>query len=333
MVYNLFMKRYLLFLSSFLIGIVLFVWVIKFVGWKEIKNAFSVFKWREGLLILLLTFALLLTSMWKWKEVLKGMGINLSYFSFLNPFFAGYSIIYLAPMIMFGGETFRVYFLKEKNSVPLEKGAASVIADRVLDITTNLLIVVLGLGLFIFKIGLLPKKWTIFLGGSFLFWLAGIVFFYVKTFKKESMVRTFLNLLRIGGNNKKPFQFEKEIFDFFKLKKTAFWKGLGLAFLEELIIFLRTSLLVLFLVGKFDPLSVFAIEGFTYLITMVPIPASLGSHEAIQAFAFNSLGFGAGVGATFTLILRGSELVFVIFGLAILYKIGLNLVKKLFKID
>jgi uncharacterized protein (TIRG00374 family) len=327
------MRRFFLSLISLLIGIVLFIWVIKFIGWEKIKISFSVFKWWEGFLILLLTFSLLLTSMWKWKEVLKGMGVNLPFFSFFQPFFAGYSIIYLAPMVMFGGETFRIYFLKEKNSVPLEKGAASVIVDRVLDITTNLLIVVLGMGFFIFRIGLLPKNWTIFLGGSFLFWLAGITFFYFKTFKKESMVWTFLRLIKIGENDQKPFQFEKEIFEYFRLKKAAFWKGLGLAFLEEIIIFLRTSLLVFFLMKKVDSISILAIEGFTYLITMVPIPASLGTHEAIQAFAFNSLGYGAGTGATFTLILRGTELVFVFLGLVILYKIGLTLVKRLFKIE
>jgi uncharacterized protein (TIRG00374 family) len=327
------MKKFLPLLISLLIGIILLAWVIKFIGWEKIKIAFSVFKWWEGLLILLLTSALLLTSMWKWKEVLKGMGVDLPFFSFFQPFFAGYSIIYLAPMVMFGGETFRIYFLKEKNSVPLEKGAASVIVDRVLDITTNILIVVLGLGFFIVKIALLPRNWAIFLGGSFLFWLAGITFFYVKTFKKESMARTFLNLIKIGNSNQNPFQFEKEIFDYFKLKKATFWKGVGLAFLEEIIIFLRTWLLVFFLIKRIDPFSVLAIEGFSYLITMVPIPASLGSHEAIQAFAFGSLKLGANFGATFILILRGTELIFVLLGLVILYRIGLVLVKRLFKID
>jgi len=328
------MKRYLLFLISLLIGIALLIWVIKFIGWDEIKSAFSVFKWWEGLLILLLTFALLMTSMWKWKEVLKGMEIDLPFSSFFQPFFAGYSIIYLAPMVMFGGESFRVYFLKEKKSVPFEKGAASVIVDRVLDITTNLFIVILGMSFFIFKIGLLPKNWTFFLGGSFLFWLIGISFFYFKTIRRESMARTFLNLFKIGQeNNNKPFQFEKEIFDFFRIKKPAFWKGMGLAFLEEAIIFLRTFLLIFFLIKKIDPFSVLAIEGFSYLITMVPIPASLGSHEAIQAFAFNSLKLGANFGATFILILRGAELVFVFLGLIILSRIGLVLVKRLFKID
>jgi hypothetical protein len=140
-------------------------------------------------------------------------------------------------------------------------------------------------------------------------------------------------LIKIGENDQKPFQFEKEIFEYFRLKKAAFWKGLGLAFLEEIIIFLRTSLLVFFLMKKVDSISILAIEGFTYLITMVPIPASLGTHEAIQAFAFNSLGYGAGTGATFTLILRGTELIFVFLGLVILYKIGLTLVKRLFKIE
>jgi len=65
---------------------------------------------------------------------------------------------------------------------------------------------------------------------------------------------------------------------------------------------------------------------------MIPIPADLGSHEAIQAFAFNSLGFSASAGTAFALITRGAELILAMFGIMVLFHLGLELMKNtLFK--
>ncbi|KPJ57431.1 hypothetical protein AMJ49_00640 [Parcubacteria bacterium DG_74_2] len=319
------MKKFLLFLISLLIGVILFIWVINYVGWQEIKKAFSVFTGWQGMVILFLTFLLMLTGVWKWKVVLKSNGVDISFSDLFQPYFAGFSIMYLMPIMLLGGETLRAYFLKEKKSVSWSKGMASVIVDRILDWTTNLIIVFFGMSFFLFKIGLPPQKLAIIFGGTFLFWLIGICFFYFKAFKKESMLKIFLRAFNFGKKDNQPLEFEKEIFNFFKIKKISFWRGLGLAFLEELIVFLRAGLLILFLGKAIDPLSVLSIDSFSYLATMIPIPASLGSHEVLQAFAFNALRLGAGFGTTFTLILRGAEIILVFFGIGILLKMGLKI--------
>ena len=46
------------FLLSLLIGIFLFIWVIKFVGWPEIKQAFLVFTGWQGIAILFVSLLL-----------------------------------------------------------------------------------------------------------------------------------------------------------------------------------------------------------------------------------------------------------------------------------
>ena len=94
----------------------------------------------------------------------------------------------------------------------------------------------------------------------------------------------------------------------------------------------RVWFLIIFLGKEISTLSALSILGFTYLAVMIPIPTALGSHEAIQTFAFGSLGLGASTATAFTMIVRGAELIIALTGVAILFQIGIILLKEaLFK--
>ena len=93
--------------------------------------------------------------------------------------------------------------------------------------------------------------------------------------------------------------------------------------------YFRTWLLILFLGKEISGLPVFSILGFTYLAVMVPIPTALGSHEAIQTFAFNSLGLGLPTATAFTMIIRGAELLIALVGVIILLRLGVIFLKNL----
>lgn len=321
------MKKFLLFLFSLLIGIGLFSWIIRTVGWQEIKEAFLVFTGWQGMAILGLTILMALVGTWKWKEILKGGGTEISFRNLLKPYLSGFSIMYLFPLMMLGGEIFRGYILKEKNGVPWSKGMASVIIDRILEWTANLVVVFFGVLFFLFTIGFPPIKLGIIFGGVFLLFTAAVTFFYFKSFKRESMVRFF-----IRRDSNQPLEVEKEIFNFFKPKEKSMWKGFGLSFLRAGIMFIRAWLLIFFLGKNIGALLALSILGFSYLAVMIPIPAAIGSHEAVQAFAFNSLGLGAGVGTAFTMLIRGAELIIALAGIFILFRLGIDLLKNtLFK--
>lgn len=326
------MKKLPLLLASFFIGLSLFAYVIKFVGWENVKKSLLVFTGWQGLVILFLTLFWILVANWKWKEILKSEGIDIPFFSLFKPYLAGFSVLYLFPTFLLGGEFFRGYILKKKYSLSWSKGMASVFIDRILDWTANLIIVFLGTGFFLLKIGFLPKRLAWIFGITFLFWLIGISFFYFKVFKKESIARFFLRLFNYKYTNSEPLEIEKEIFNFFKSNRVQLWKGIGLAFLEEAIILLRISVLLSFFGIQISLLPVLSISGFSYLATMIPIPASLGIHDAIQTFAFNSLGLGTGTGAAFTLIIRGAELILALIGLFFFFRLGFKFTEEnLFK--
>lgn len=325
------MRKFLLFLISLLAGTGLFFWIGKIVGWQEIKNAFSVFTGWQGLVIFGLTLLTILVGNWRWQEILKAGRTNISFGELLRIYLASFSVRFLAPIILLGSELFQGYALKQRNSLSWSKAAASVIIDRILEWTANLVIIFFGVLFFLLMIGLPPIKLMIIFGGVFLFFTVGITYFYFKTFKRESIAKFFGKFFNHRADAQ-PFQVEKEIFDFFKIKKMAMWKGFVLSFFRVGVMFLRSWLLIIFLGKNIGGLAALSVLGFTYLAVMIPIPAALGSHEAIQAFAFNSLGLGLGMATAFTMIIRGAELLTALIGIIILYRLGTILFQRaLFK--
>jgi len=323
------MKKFLLFLVSLLVGIGIFIWIGKTVGWQEIKNAFLVFTGWHGLAILGLTLLIMLIGNWKWKEILRGENVKISFRNLLNPYLAGFSLMFLAPILLLAGEFFRGYVLKEKNAIPWSKGMASVFIDRILEWTANLVVIFFGVLFFLLMIGFPSMKLVIIFGGVFLFFAGGISYFYLNTFRRKSIARFILKTLGLKnfGQGNAILETEKEIFDFFKPKRKSMWKGFGLSFLRAAAMYLRAWLLILFLGKSISALPALSILGFTYLAAMIPIPTALGSHEAIQIFAFNSLGLSFSTATAFTMIIRGAELIVALVGVVILYRLGIDLIR------
>jgi len=319
------MKKLSLFLISFLIGLALFAWVINFVGWEEIKKAVLVFTGWQGLTIFILTLILFLEINWKWKEILKTEGINIPFFDLFKANLASFSVTYFFPTFLLGGEFLRGYILKKKYNISWSKGMASVFIDRILDWTTNLIVVFIGISFFLLKISILPKKLSIIIGLTFLFWVIGTIFFYTMAFKKQSIVKFFLKSSGYKNQNNRLLETEKDTILFFKPKQVKFWKIFGIALLEEFIILLRIFIFVIFFGKKFNLLYTLPISGFSYLATIIPIPASLGIQDALQALAFNALGLGASLGTAFTLIIRATEVIMALMGILFLLRFGIKL--------
>jgi uncharacterized protein (TIRG00374 family) len=319
-------KNLLLFLISLFVGIALFVWIYNIIGWEEIEKTFSLFNLRQGFVIFLLTLTITLIGTWKWQEVLKKENERISFFDLFESYLVGFSIVFLAPIIFFGGEILKSYFLKERKLVSWSKGITSLIIDRVLEWTINLIIILLGVLFFLYTIGFPPKNLAIILGVLFLIVFTIIASFYFKVVRRESVAETITGLF--GHRFKeKPLEIEKMIFNFFKTENKTMWKVASLSFLRTIIMYIRAWFLISFLGKEVSIFSVLSILGFNLLAITIPIPAALGSHEAVQVFAFNSLGLEAPVATAFTNIIRVTELVLALIGLVILVRSGIIIFK------
>jgi uncharacterized protein (TIRG00374 family) len=324
------MKKILFFFFSLVIGIVLLFGVVKFVGWGEISSAFRIFASWQGMVIIVLTGLMLFFGMWKWKVILKDQGYDISNKKLTFPYLAGFSLIYLFPMVVMGGEIFRSYVIKEKFGVPWKQGIISVAIDKILEGTAFLIAILAGIIYFFFEIGLPPKNLAILLGSVVLVLVLGTGFFYLRSFRKKSIASVFLG--KISRNkfiNGEILEIEKEIFKFFKLTGSAFWQGLVLAFLRVGITWFRCWILIVFLGKTIGFLPALSILGFYYIALFIPIPTALGTHEIIQVFSFTALEIGANIAPSFTMIQRGSEVILAILGLVIFLRLGIGLLQTL----
>jgi uncharacterized protein (TIRG00374 family) len=319
------MKKILLFFLSLAVGIVLFFVVVKTVGWEEVKEALKIFTGWHGLLIILLSFLVVAVGTWRWKAILEDLDVRMPMRRLFGPYLAGFSLMFLIPVLIWGGETLRSYALKREHSISWPKGMASVIIDRILEWSVNLVVILSGGLFFIFKMGLPSKELSIIFGAVFLVLFLFIFFFYFKSARKESIVRFFL-----FSRKNQPFEVEQEIYSFFRFRKVSAWKALAVSFLRAAIMGFRSWILIIFLGKSIAFMPVLSVLGFTYLAAMIPIPASLGSHEAIQTYAFGALGVGTAAATGFAMIIRTAELIVALFGLVVLFRFGVSLIKNIF---
>lgn len=320
------MKKALFFLISLLIGIGLLALTANFIGWEEIISAFKFFSFKAGIIILSLTILTNLIRSLRWKTILKSQGYDIPFLRILEYYLSGGAISFFMPMVLFGGEIFRGYDLKEKYSVPWSKSIASVIIDRISEFTVYIIATVLGIVFFVANADLPSNKISI---SIFLFSFAIITLisiFYFKSFKKESILHFFLKKLKAETSDsaETAIEVEKEVFHYFKPNKKAMWQGLALSFLVELSLLARSFLVILFLGKNINILLAVSIGAFSSLAVLLPIPAAIGSHEMVQSFVFTALGLGAGTGAAYVLVLRGAEFALALIGLFLFFKFGIQ---------
>jgi uncharacterized membrane protein YbhN (UPF0104 family) len=306
------MKRILFLLASLSFGIILFIFVVRFIGWNNFILAFQSFTGVNGLAILGLTFLMMLVAILKWQQIIESQGCQISITALIRPFLVAHSVNYLMPTVPFGSEIVRGYI-------------SSAFVDRILEITAHVIMAFFGIIYFLLKIGMPPRNLAIILGGGFLLALIPMSLFYFKSFKKESLVKFFIK----KSGRSIILNVEEEIFNFFNVKKIFFWRGLIMAFLRDIISLLRTFFVIVFLGKSLGFFSTFSIFSFSTLAQFFPIPAALGSLEIVQIFVFGKLGLGAGTATAFTMIVRGAELFFAFLGLFVFFSFGVELLKKL----
>jgi uncharacterized protein (TIRG00374 family) len=324
-------KQQLLVIFSFILGLAIFLWLGRIIGWEKIGEAFAVFTGWQGLAIIALTFLIVIIGNLRWKEILEDAEVHVPFWDLFRIYLGGYAMMYLLPTLVWGGEAFRMYGLSKEKKIPWQKTFSSVVIERILEWTVNIIVIVLGVLAFIFykyKTRLPAPEILLIFGLAFAFFVFIITYFYVEALGRKSIIRRILKRFfkKEVGDGHSLVIAENEIFNFFQFNNISFGKGLVLSVLRALAMQLRAWLLIIFLgasIGFWPALSVLS---FSYISSLVPIPASLGSHEAMQMFAFTAMALPASMATAFTLIIRAAEIVVSSLGLVFIIRTGFNLV-------
>ena len=323
------MKKILIFLFSLIVGSIIFGLVMDKIGWKSLVLTLSTFNGLGGFVVILLTFLMALVGILRWHFILKTQGYNLSFWGLTQIWIAGFAISYVTPVALYGGEVFRSYSLKKKYDIPWHKNIASIVVETLLEATFLLQFLVFGLLSFFVLFGFPPQKIGLLIGMTILVLFIVLSFFYFKSYKGESMIKGILGLVGIKKLKKGVLllDVEKEVFRFFRPGKKYIWQGLSLSFLRYFLSFLRCWFLIYFLGGGLNILKSAAILSSVKLSYAIPIPAALGSLEAIQTAIFPLLGLKARMGTAFSLLFRSADMIICVLGIAFLIKLSFNIIK------
>ena len=313
-------------------GIILFAVAIEKIGVENLLATLLTLAWWKVLAIIGITLLIVLVSVIRWKIIIKGLGMEIKWRKVISAWIVGATFSYLTPVVFFGGEPLRAYFLKNNSEIPWSKNIASIVSDKVLELMTNLAIMILGVS-FLFSRVAIPFKIKLIT----ILMIAGLLgmgcFFLYKTFRRKGFFSSIFKSLGIDKFKKVKKmkggieETENEISYFFKNCKKALVISVILSLAKGLLMVARYWVIILCLGGIIGFSQTLSVVGTTFLVYFLPIPAALGIHEVSQAFMFQLIGLGVGLGIASSVTLRCTELLMALVGIVVLIVFGWGILK------
>lgn len=321
------MKKFLFF--STIIAIALFAFVLLKAGIKEtFVVASTLSSWQLLFIFFLFLFAFFLGTK-RLGIILKTKNHSLDFASLFFAKSIGYAFSYITPFAKIGGEPMKAYFLKKEKNIPHSDGLSSVITDKIIDITSGLFLVILGIFYLLFNYAI-PNETIYQIMIPVAFFILLLYFFYFKTMRREGFLtalfkRTGIEKLRIIKKHRfNIIAIESGISHFFVENKKESSLAFFLSLLEQTIFIFIFFLLVNFFGFKISIMQSLLIFTFWALSSIFPLPAALGVREGFEAFLFYTLGMNASIGVATILVIRMIELLFVALGILIFSFFGLK---------
>ena len=325
------MKKLLTVILSLLLGLLLLAYVIANVGLSDIFKAFEMLSFYKYLLVFGFFFTIYLIILARWGIILNAMGYHVPFARLLSLRLSEWAIGYITPFSRLGGEPMMAYLFKEECKIKYRKGIAVIVLNKVMDFASALCITIIGIVLFLFSYSdYLSKKMSFVIIAAVLVLSILVYLFFIKIAKREgffSLVSVYFRKIFHSTIHNGILMVEKELHKFFKRNKKKVTIAFCISMMINFIMIVNYKILALFIginLSFVQLLMIFALITVAYL---VPTPGSLGSLEGATALAFYALGYGAGAGVAFALILRSFEIILTGMGLLFVSYYGTKMKK------
>lgn len=230
----------------------------------------------------------------------------------------GYAAYHATPVEFLGGGPIRIFLARKKLNVTYGDAIASIIVDKVVDAT-------------FFASFLVGGVFTFFMLGnelSLIYIISGILilslvvlllaYFYMRVLDNRSVFlwvfKRFAGKKYENSKSEKLIEeVEKKIKIFFSNKKEVV-KTFFYSLTRELLRWGRVLLIIFILIGACEIEKGLAVYGLANLSMILPVPAGIGTLEAISGYAFHSFNWGFDMGTTLALVWHGVVFVVVLLG-------------------
>jgi len=321
------MRNVVKFAVALLVGASLFYFVVKETGVEVIWQGIGLFLGPEGVAIITSTLLIVFVGAFRWKEVIASQGEKISLFIATRYLIKGFTVDFLTPFSLFGGEAVRIFLME--GSLGLKKSAISTVVDKIMDVTTHFLFLVLGIILFFVYGSSLSGVFLYYIFGVIIFLFLILFLFYQRALRKKSFLKWIFGMLRISkryfsenDSGRAIMEVEEGIMSFFSAQKKDLLKGMALSFLRHFLYVFRVFLIIYFLTGEIEPGFALVVYGLTILSMLLPLPAALGGMEVMVALGFGALGFGFATGAAYAVTVRSADLVICAIGMILFARLS-----------
>ena len=306
-------KSVMIFLITLAIGLAAFSLMSGETHWSVVWASLLQMRWWQGLILFLLLFLSIALTSWSWQIILEEEGRKVNPYSLLQILIVGFSLSYLTPLSLVGGEALKAYFVHEKLKVSWKKGIVSIVLQEIINFFVVVVLIIAGLAVFFSFGGRISKKLGL-LSITILFLF--LLFFFlllIKSNQHKSLISGLAYSLGLGQilkteRMKNLLAYEKETLRFFNHRQRDFWKVVGLSFLAYVAIFFQAFFLLYFLTGQWTLPGALISQTFSGISSFMLLPASLGSLEMLEGVAFQALGLSLTMALTFSLVWRGLRL-------------------------
>jgi len=315
-------------LISTVIGMILFILIIAKIGVLEIVDVFLQAKWFWLIPYLIISFLIICVLVFRWYIILLSHNHSISFRKLLLIHLSGFSVGFLSPFPLIGGEGIRALFLK-KEGLRYKEAFSSIIIDRSITETMNIIFSIIGGTILIMHISL-PKNiiYTIFFGVTIGFVILSA--FYYRLMKGKGFFSSAFNLLKfinkgfVNRYRQDIIETEQRITKFFRHNKKIFVVTLILSLISWILMFAEYKFLLLTLGYNADFAILFLVIATVALIYMMPIPAALGVLEGGQASLFKFTNMGVSDGIALSILIRSRDLISTFIGLIYMFYYGIS---------
>jgi uncharacterized protein (TIRG00374 family) len=309
---------------SLLVGLVLFFFVI-----LKNKGIFQLLGRIEYIyLVPFAVFSLIifLLHVMRWKYILESHGIKLRFPKLFLAALAGYAVSYVTPSAQVGGEPVKALLIKSQK-VKFHVALSSVIIDKYVELTSNVLMGIVGFVILIFHATISSNGFLVI--GLTLSLSAVVLYaFYYRTVSGRPFVSLIFNVLRF----RKLEKLKQNVVNSEKLM-TKFWKHKGkaqlIAFFFSFAAFFAMFFEYYYLMKAFGFestfIQIFLVCTVVAVAYIIPVPAALGALEIGQTNLFAVLSYDPLIGLGLSLIIRLRDSIYTALGFVYILKRSINI--------
>lgn len=308
------------------IGLFVLVGLIRKIGWEALQEQINSLGW-QFLPILSLGFGWYICYTFAWRQCLTQQKNFIPFWSLFRAKICGETVNVMTPANFLGGDTMRIYLLRNVSNINTTSLTASVVVDRTINSIAIVAVIFLGAATAFLTLPSMPAQVKI---GAPIFLILSsgmILFFFLR--QRKGLFSSILRLAKklhiaphwIEKNEAKAEELDGKVLTIYQQSHSVFWITLFFHIAGRLL-----GIVEVYWIGKtITPL--FTLHIALLLATLAPIintafafiPGALGVMEGAYSGALYLFGMNPAIGLTIQIVKRMRAVFWIALGLVFIY--------------